>query len=104
MSWTIEFDDPILLPNGKPLATLRDAANHVMALPKHESAAPLAARGRMPNGRRREARARHDGVDRGREGADVRRAGGAASAATDGGEEVQDHQLTEIGLVCCEGI
>ena len=40
MSWSLEFDDPILLLDGKPLVTLRDAANHVMALPKTEIALP----------------------------------------------------------------
>ncbi len=40
MSWSTEFDDPIMLANGSVLFTLRDAANHVMALPKTESAQP----------------------------------------------------------------
>jgi hypothetical protein len=34
MSWSLEFDDPIPLASGKPLARLRDAAEHVMALPR----------------------------------------------------------------------
>jgi hypothetical protein len=40
MSRSTEFDDPIMLANGGVLFTLRDAANHVMALPKRESALP----------------------------------------------------------------
>jgi hypothetical protein len=40
MSWSTEFDDPIMLANGNVLFTLRDAANHVMVLPKKESALP----------------------------------------------------------------
>ena len=40
MSWSTEFDDPIMLANGNVLFTLRDAANHVMGLPKTESAQP----------------------------------------------------------------
>ncbi|WP_407174531.1 hypothetical protein [Bradyrhizobium sp. STM 3562] len=34
MSWSIEFDDPIALAKGKPLRTLRDAAEHITALPR----------------------------------------------------------------------
>ena len=40
MSWDLEFYDPIPVPNGKPLATLRDAANYIIALPKAEHDAP----------------------------------------------------------------
>ncbi|WP_024512081.1 hypothetical protein [Bradyrhizobium sp. ARR65] len=34
MSWFIEFDEPIELGKGKPLCTLRDAANYITALPR----------------------------------------------------------------------
>jgi hypothetical protein len=34
--WSRPFDDPIPLPKGKPLLTLKDAANYVMKLPKAE--------------------------------------------------------------------
>lgn len=37
MSWSFKFDEPIELANGKPLRTLRDAANYVLALPARES-------------------------------------------------------------------
>jgi hypothetical protein len=36
MSWSLEFDQPIIA-NGKTLRTLRDAANHIMALPPRET-------------------------------------------------------------------
>jgi hypothetical protein len=34
-----EFDDPIPLPDGRTLVTLRDAATYITELPKKESAA-----------------------------------------------------------------
>jgi hypothetical protein len=34
MSWSLTFDEPITLAKGKELRTLRDAADHVTALPK----------------------------------------------------------------------
>ena len=36
MSWDQEFFDPIELPNGRKLVTLRDAAQYIMKLPKAE--------------------------------------------------------------------
>jgi hypothetical protein len=36
MSWSRQFDEPIPLPKGKLLVTLRDAANHITKLPKAE--------------------------------------------------------------------
>ena len=38
--WQREFGDPIPLPNGKPLVTLRDAAVYITSLPKKESGLP----------------------------------------------------------------
>jgi hypothetical protein len=35
-SWERSFEEPIPLPKGKPLVTLRDAANHITKLPKAE--------------------------------------------------------------------
>jgi hypothetical protein len=32
--WSRAFDDPIVLPDGRELVTLRDAAEHVQRLPK----------------------------------------------------------------------
>ena len=40
MSWLSEFDEPIPLPNGRLLASLRDAASYITALPNKESALP----------------------------------------------------------------
>jgi hypothetical protein len=40
VSWPREFEDPIPLPNGKKLVTLRDAADYIMSLPKSESNLP----------------------------------------------------------------
>jgi hypothetical protein len=40
VSWSLKFDEPIPLANGKPLRTLRDAGNYVAALQKKESALP----------------------------------------------------------------
>ena len=37
MSWSREFEDPITLPNGRKLLTLKDAADYIMKLPKKES-------------------------------------------------------------------
>jgi hypothetical protein len=36
MSWDQQFFDPIELPKGKKLVTLRDAANYIMKLPTAE--------------------------------------------------------------------
>jgi hypothetical protein len=40
LSWSSEFDDPIPLPNGRKLVTLKDAATYITALPKKESELP----------------------------------------------------------------
>jgi hypothetical protein len=34
--WSRKFEEPIPLPKGKPLITLRDAANYITMLPKAE--------------------------------------------------------------------
>jgi hypothetical protein len=36
MSWSRQFDEPIRLPKGEPLVTLRDAANYITKLPMAE--------------------------------------------------------------------
>ena len=36
MGWQKKFDEPIPLPKGKPLVTLRDAALYIIRLPKAE--------------------------------------------------------------------
>jgi len=38
--WGRQFDEPIVLPNGRNLVSLRDAANYITALPKKEANAP----------------------------------------------------------------
>ncbi len=40
MPWSTPFEDPIPLPNGRQLLTLRDAANHITKLSKAEHPAP----------------------------------------------------------------
>lgn len=40
MRWSKKFDEPIPMTNGKPLVTLRDAANYITKLPKAEHEAP----------------------------------------------------------------
>jgi hypothetical protein len=40
LSLSREFDDPISLPDGRSLTTLRDAADYITGLPKNEAAAP----------------------------------------------------------------
>jgi hypothetical protein len=40
LSWSTRFEDPIELPNGKKLVTLKDAATYITGLPKKESALP----------------------------------------------------------------
>ena len=39
MSWSKRFFDPITLPDGRQLLTLRDAAQYITELPKAEHAA-----------------------------------------------------------------
>jgi hypothetical protein len=38
VSWKRRFDDPIVLPDGRQIVTLRDAATYATKLPKEESA------------------------------------------------------------------
>ena len=40
MSWATKFDEPIPLPKGKPLVTLRDAALYITKVPKAEHDTP----------------------------------------------------------------
>jgi hypothetical protein len=40
LPWSALFEDPIPLPDGRQLLTLRDAANHIMKLSKGEHSAP----------------------------------------------------------------
>ena len=40
MPWSARFHDPIRPPKGKPLLTLKDAADYIMALPKKVHDAP----------------------------------------------------------------
>jgi len=34
--WSAQFEEPIALPKGKPIVTLREAANYIAKLPKSE--------------------------------------------------------------------
>jgi hypothetical protein len=38
--WSRKFDDPILLPKGRQLVTLKDAGTYITKLPKAEHMAP----------------------------------------------------------------
>lgn len=40
MSWSTRFEDPIQLPAGRALVTLKDAATYIRKLPKAEHAKP----------------------------------------------------------------
>ena len=40
MSWSSHFAEPIPLPDGRELVTLRDAAHYITGLPKAEHDAP----------------------------------------------------------------
>jgi hypothetical protein len=40
LSWSTSFFDPIELPNGRKLVTLKDATTYITGLPKKESALP----------------------------------------------------------------
>jgi hypothetical protein len=40
VSWSIPFGDPIILPDGRKLLTLKDAADYITKLPKNETALP----------------------------------------------------------------
>jgi hypothetical protein len=35
--WSTEFEDPVVLPDGRQLLTLRDAADYITELPKEQS-------------------------------------------------------------------
>ena len=38
MIWSREFDEPIALPDGRELVTLREAADYIMGLPRARTA------------------------------------------------------------------
>ena len=38
--WSTPFEDPIVLPDGRKLLTLKDAADYITGLPKKESELP----------------------------------------------------------------
>jgi hypothetical protein len=40
LPWSTAFEDPIILPNGRKLLTLKDAADYITNLPKKESDLP----------------------------------------------------------------
>jgi hypothetical protein len=40
MPWSRRFDDPVTLPDGRPLRTLRDAGRYIAGLPKATQARP----------------------------------------------------------------
>lgn len=40
MPWSTPFEDPIILPDGRQLVTLKDAADYITRLPKKESDLP----------------------------------------------------------------
>jgi hypothetical protein len=40
LPWSTPFEDPIILPDGRKLLTLKDAADYVTKLPKKELALP----------------------------------------------------------------
>jgi hypothetical protein len=40
LSWSTPFYDPVILPDGRKLVTLKDAATYITSLPKKESALP----------------------------------------------------------------
>ena len=40
MPWSTPFEDPIVLPDGRQLLTLKDAADYITKLPKKESDLP----------------------------------------------------------------
>ncbi len=40
MHWSTRFDDPIVLPDGRQLLTLKDAADYITKLSKKESDLP----------------------------------------------------------------
>lgn len=40
MPWSRRFDDPVTLPDGRALVTLRDAGQYIASLPKKKQGAP----------------------------------------------------------------
>jgi hypothetical protein len=40
LPWSAPFEDPIILPDGRKLLTLKDAADYITKLPKKESDLP----------------------------------------------------------------
>lgn len=58
MSWNLRFEDPVRLPDGRIITTLREAGNYIAGLPKKQQRLPhwevateallMAAEGRGP--------------------------------------------------------
>lgn len=40
MAWSRKFDEPIVLPDGRKLMTLRDAADYIIDLPTETASSP----------------------------------------------------------------
>jgi hypothetical protein len=78
LSWSTPFYEAIILPDGRKLVTLKDAATYITNLPKKESALPewqTAIEVLMLQPWRRH----HDGADRRTEGAESERGAGVQS-------------------------
>ena len=95
MPWSTPFEDPILLPKGKSLVTLEDAADYIQNLPPAEQRKPLADRDREPDPRRRDRRRLADvRADWRAQGVECWPAGPRCHAKGEEGQNIQDRQMT----------
>ena len=106
--WGREFDDPIELPDGGELVTLKDAGNYITKLPKAEHEAPewqaamealilVAERGgptMLPR----------IGMMRALNAGGAARARGTAGAAEEGGQEISGRQMNRGSPAHCKRV
>jgi hypothetical protein len=100
--WQRKFEEPVPLPDGRELFTLKDAADYIMKLPKKESDLPkwqTAIEALMLCSRRRP---RDDGADRGHEGAEPSCRAGVQSRSQGyplGKAEAQAGSVVQFGAI-----
>ena len=68
LPWSASFEDPIILPDGRKLLTLKDAADYITKLPKKEVRLAGMADGNRGLAAMQPRRPDDDGADRGHAG------------------------------------
>jgi len=97
LSWDRTFDDPIILPDGRELVTLRDAGRYITGLPKAKQRKPqwvLATK--LLLSAAESGGHRHDGGHRDASSHRSRSTEAAAGAASEAREKIQDGTVRSL--------